>query len=150
MTLHWTKWAVAVVLALTPRLVSAQCMGGSGGGHQHGGEAAAKSERKTDKAIRDLLSEERKRGLLMEAALADPQFMRDLIDTMAEFPEWRALAAERLGVAGLTPQPGRPADEGAAAKTDSVVYSCPMHPEVQSNRPGTCPKCGMRLERRGP
>jgi hypothetical protein len=26
-----------------------------------------------------------------------------------------------------------------------VVYSCPMHPEVQSTRPGTCPKCGMAL-----
>lgn len=24
-------------------------------------------------------------------------------------------------------------------------YSCPMHPEVVSRRPGKCPKCGMRL-----
>jgi len=28
-----------------------------------------------------------------------------------------------------------------------VVYSCPMHPEVQQDKPGTCPKCGMDLER---
>jgi hypothetical protein len=27
----------------------------------------------------------------------------------------------------------------------NVVYTCPMHPEVMSNEPGTCPKCGMRL-----
>jgi len=26
------------------------------------------------------------------------------------------------------------------------VYICPMHPEVQSEKPGTCPKCGMALE----
>jgi Cu(I)/Ag(I) efflux system membrane fusion protein len=26
------------------------------------------------------------------------------------------------------------------------VYSCPMHPEVRSSTPGTCPKCGMNLE----
>src|SRR5690349_10845834 len=25
-------------------------------------------------------------------------------------------------------------------------YTCPMHPEVRQNRPGTCPKCGMALE----
>lgn len=24
-------------------------------------------------------------------------------------------------------------------------YACPMHPEVQQDRPGTCPKCGMQL-----
>ena len=150
MTFRWMKWAVAVALALSPRLASAQCMGGSGGGHRHGGEAPVKSETKAERAIRDLLSEERKRVLLMEAVLVDPQFMRDLIERIAELPEWRALAAERLDVTGLAPQPDRPADESAAAKTASAVYSCPMHPEVQSNRPGTCPKCGMRLERKGP
>jgi len=26
------------------------------------------------------------------------------------------------------------------------TYTCPMHPEVVSNQPGSCPKCGMRLE----
>jgi hypothetical protein len=25
-------------------------------------------------------------------------------------------------------------------------YACPMHPEVRSSEPGTCPKCGMNLE----
>ena len=25
-------------------------------------------------------------------------------------------------------------------------YICPMHPEVESDKPGSCPKCGMALE----
>lgn len=29
----------------------------------------------------------------------------------------------------------------------SASYVCPMHPEIQSEVPGTCPKCGMKLER---
>jgi Cu+-exporting ATPase len=31
---------------------------------------------------------------------------------------------------------------------DRVQYSCPMHPEVVSDHPGSCPKCGMALEPR--
>jgi Cu+-exporting ATPase len=26
------------------------------------------------------------------------------------------------------------------------VYTCPMHPEIRQDHPGTCPKCGMTLE----
>ena len=27
-----------------------------------------------------------------------------------------------------------------------TIYTCPMHPEVRQDHPGTCPKCGMTLE----
>jgi transcription initiation factor IIE alpha subunit len=36
-----------------------------------------------------------------------------------------------------------------AGKTDTTkhiaYYTCPMHPEYVSHQPGTCPKCGMKL-----
>ena len=28
---------------------------------------------------------------------------------------------------------------------NSVKYTCPMHPEITSNKPGKCSKCGMSL-----
>ncbi|HAS1000525.1 TPA: heavy metal translocating P-type ATPase [Enterobacter cloacae] len=38
----------------------------------------------------------------------------------------------------------------APAATDpapaGTVYTCPMHPEIRRDKPGTCPKCGMALE----
>ena len=27
-----------------------------------------------------------------------------------------------------------------------VIYTCPMHPEIRQDRPGSCPICGMALE----
>jgi hypothetical protein len=33
----------------------------------------------------------------------------------------------------------------AAGDAGAVVYKCPMHPEVVSSTPGSCPKCGMHL-----
>lgn len=39
-------------------------------------------------------------------------------------------------------------DPGQGMKGDGkgdVAYTCPMHPEIQSDKPGNCPKCGMDL-----
>jgi len=33
-----------------------------------------------------------------------------------------------------------------AATTGSASYTCPMHPQIASDRPGICPLCGMALE----
>ncbi len=27
----------------------------------------------------------------------------------------------------------------------AAIYTCPMHPEIKSDKPGSCPKCGMTL-----
>src|SRR6476660_3252524 len=34
----------------------------------------------------------------------------------------------------------------AAVPRSGTIYTCPMHPEIEQDHPGTCPKCGMALE----
>ncbi|MGB5579611.1 MAG: copper-translocating P-type ATPase, partial [Woeseia sp.] len=40
------------------------------------------------------------------------------------------------------------AHEKTEGTSSTANYTCPMHPEVESDKPGSCPKCGMALERK--
>jgi hypothetical protein len=42
------------------------------------------------------------------------------------------------------------ADTTKKVKPAKVQYTCTMHPEVLSDKPGKCPKCGMTLVKKGP
>ena len=37
----------------------------------------------------------------------------------------------------------------SSTQNKAVTYTCPMHPEIQQQGPGSCPKCGMALESMG-
>ena len=32
-----------------------------------------------------------------------------------------------------------------ASDSTKIIFTCSMHPEITSDKPGTCPKCGMEL-----
>lgn len=48
-------------------------------------------------------------------------------------------AAEPADYLSESKKPPQPVPEGA-------IYTCPMHPEIQQEGPGSCPICGMALE----
>jgi FtsP/CotA-like multicopper oxidase with cupredoxin domain len=58
-----------------------------------------------------------------------------------QLERWLAAAPDK--VLALVAQMDDPAAMPAGA--GPVTYACPMHPEVTSDEPGRCPKCGMKL-----
>jgi len=41
-------------------------------------------------------------------------------------------------------------ERSKAQELAAMIYTCPMHPQIQQDRPGICPICGMTLEPRSP
>jgi FtsP/CotA-like multicopper oxidase with cupredoxin domain len=58
-----------------------------------------------------------------------------------QLDRWLTAAPDK--VLALVAQMDDPAAMPAGA--GPVTYACPMHPEVTSDQPGRCPKCGMKL-----
>jgi Cu(I)/Ag(I) efflux system membrane fusion protein len=70
---------------------------------------------------------------------------------------WRTITALMAvaGIAGLalagcsdssqTNTSAQPTNEPAQKSAQAVSYTCSMHPEVVQDKPGNCPKCGMKL-----
>jgi FtsP/CotA-like multicopper oxidase with cupredoxin domain len=72
------------------------------------------------------------------------EVMRRALELAAErqgLDAWLAAAPNK--VLALVAQMDDPAAMPAGA--GPVTYACPMHPEVTSEQPGRCPKCGMKL-----
>lgn len=46
---------------------------------------------------------------------------------------------------GVAPHTGAPEPAATRGNSSTGVFSCPMHPDVRSDVPGKCPKCGMDL-----
>ena len=42
---------------------------------------------------------------------------------------------------------GKADSQADTSRVPREIYSCPMHPEVKSDKPGKCPKCGMKLKK---
>ena len=76
--------------------------------------------------------------------LADQAFTEAWSTAVGSDPSWRGDALHAWAGKG-----GDLSTRQQARSVPSAVhYTCPMHPEVDSNRPGRCPKCGMDLVRR--
>lgn len=79
--------------------------------------------------------------------VVEPQLFWSALPTLAVLicPLSMGLIMFGMGkMGGMNNQGAQMAQQGAQAGA-GTQYTCPMHPDVRSDKPGKCPKCGMNL-----
>lgn len=146
-------WFYAIALAAlvaAPSAVPAQCGMGQmmGSGHDHGSKETAKQTTKHDKTILKLLADKDARARLFEMIAEDEAFFREFLERGFESTRGHRIGTELLRQARLEAEPDARVNTAPPDSSPAVaVFRCPMHPDVVSSSAGSCPKCGMRLER---
>jgi Cu+-exporting ATPase len=78
---------------------------------------------------------------------ADPErYLSGHREPMATAPQVLTIGGLKRSSPAPSSQPLSESPAPSPQPLDPVKYTCPMHPEVTSDRPGPCPKCGMALE----
>jgi len=116
-------------------------MGGSCGGHEEKQQHATKVE-KVECAYCGMEMDKKEMKAKMKYKGEKLYFC-----TKKERSEFRKdpqayLSGKKIGTCTMTMATATTTTEPKAQ------YACPMHPEVISDKPGKCPKCGMNLEKK--
>jgi hypothetical protein len=101
-------------------------------------------DRRLHRAAEQLVRDERHREEVIDALLANEGFTTTWILAVGSDSRWRKEGLQAWGPRDQGPRVDR---HERRSNRDAVHYTCPMHPEVISDRPGQCPKCGMDLVR---
>ena len=93
---------------------------------------------------------------MKESGLKDPVCGMAVDDKSPHWSEFKGRKTYFCGERCKTKFDGDPARYQAAIANaevitattapDGTIYTCPMHPEIRQDHPGSCPKCGMTLE----
>lgn len=89
---------------------------------------------------------------MMEACKSDTSMMSSMCKTMLGNKQMMGMMQKIMGenkdmnkMNGMNNQAFNP--DTAKLKAGETFYQCKMHPEVLSEKPGNCPKCGMELSK---
>jgi hypothetical protein len=134
-------WNLSVVGGNTPAFAEGCAMPGMA---QHGGETCPMSR---DGGMKGTSSCAMLEGKIQSVSRDGALTVR--IKPAANTPAAATKAIGQLRVGdsiSLMMMLGKEHATTAGAAQKAAIYSCPMHPEVTSDKPGSCSKCGMSLQ----
>jgi len=85
-------------------------------------------------------------GMVLKSIEGKPHIVHDGFTYHFCSPKCESSFAADPGKYAGVPPPVQRIENDRGAAADASAYTCPMHPEVRSDKPGNCPICGMTLE----
>ena len=73
------------------------------------------------------------------------EMMQEMREMLKEIRSRQGGSTMEMDSSGIKSGASGQSNSSSNPMVDKVIYTCVMHPEVQQDKPGKCPKCGMTL-----
>jgi len=89
----------------------------------------------------EMMSSDSSKKMMREGMMKDDAMNNMMMSDMMDMCEKDSMMCNKM----MTMMHSKPMMMNKMKEMNSKMYTCPMHPEVQSDIAGKCPKCGMDL-----
>lgn len=101
-------------------------------------------------SVSQLLNDNGKKQEIFNAIVNDSTLLTEFTNTMMKNPQSCKIMMKNAGMMKMmmsdtTMKKNMKNMNSMNMPADSMIYTCSMHPEITSKKPGKCPKCGMDL-----
>ena len=101
-------------------------------------------------SVSQLLKDNGKKQEIFNAIVNDSTLLTEFTNTMMKNPQSCKIMMKNEGMMKMmmsdtTMKKNMKNMNSMNMPADSMIYTCSMHPEITSKKPGKCPKCGMDL-----
>ncbi|MDZ4710096.1 MAG: heavy metal-binding domain-containing protein [Saprospiraceae bacterium] len=94
--------------------------------------------------MKEMMNSDSCKEMMGHGMMKDPVMMKKMMEEMMTMAEKDSMMCKEM-MQMMDTKPMMKKRMKEMNMPTGMIYTCPMHPEIQTATPGKCPKCGMDL-----